>query len=649
MSDLFLKILNMSIAAGYLVVAVVVLRLVLRKAPRWTFVLLWGIVAIRLLVPFSIESKLSMIPSAQTIPETVLSGPNLDIQPELPPADIPAIENPVNPDTYIWVVPTDQGVNTMEILSLLWLGGMALMAAYALISYGRLRRRVATAIRQQFNIYCSENVVSPFVLGLFRPRIYLPNKMPPQDMAHVIAHEQAHIRRKDHWWKPFGFLLLTLHWFNPLMWLAYALLCRDIELACDEKVIKTLENEQRAAYSETLLQCSVNRASIAACPLAFGEVCVKERVKNVLNYKKPAFWIILVAVIACAAVAVCFLTDPISKSKTNDSPDPNAPGDAKLWYDSSDAGDRSGEFTLEAFPGVTFRWNESKIEAITGDSEAAIIKALVIRNIYSSDLNNDGYPEICATVDNASGVYDCHIIVYDYATGASYSYGKERSIYAYYLRVQDGHLLCNKVAYSNLGHIEATGRLVFIQTDTETVLTMETDTPVSQVTSAITLFERYDKASPLEGNVQLDAFDGISLRWSFTPNLLSSEELLLLVREGEEMPLFSDIGGVITAAYIADVNGDGYPEICANVYCHRSGLPSYNTVAVYDCVTDTYCYLGASSLNYYTIECHYLKVENGKLICERVKESTKEVTACGYLAMVDTAEGRQLYLALMQK
>ena len=149
------------------------------------------------------------------------------------------------------------------------------------------------------------------MLGIIKPKIYLPFQIDGQNLEHVVSHEQAHIQRRDHWWKPLGFLLLTIHWFNPLMWLAYVLLCRDIELACDEKVVRELGMEQRADYSQALLACSVNRRMIAACPLAFGEVGVKERVKSVLNYKKPAFWVMVVSVVACAVVAVCFLTNPI--------------------------------------------------------------------------------------------------------------------------------------------------------------------------------------------------------------------------------------------------------------------------------------------------------------------------------------------------
>ena len=310
MSDLFLKIVNMSISASWLVAAVLILRLVLKKAPKWVNVLLWGIVAVRLICPFSFESALSLIPSAETFPEKIISGPSFDVQTGITP-----IDNRINDylgDRYFEgvTVPTNNGNNVMTILTIVWIIGILLLATYTIISYQRLNRKVDTAVHYKDNIFQSENVSSPFVLGIINPRIYLPFSMNEQDMEHVVAHEQAHIRRKDHWWKPLGFLLLMIHWFNPLMWLAYVLLCRDIELACDEKVIKGLSNEQRADYTQALVACSVNRRMIAACPLAFGEVGVKERVKSVMNYKKPAFWVIILAVIACVIVAVCFLTNP---------------------------------------------------------------------------------------------------------------------------------------------------------------------------------------------------------------------------------------------------------------------------------------------------------------------------------------------------
>ena len=316
MNELFLKIINMSISASWLVLAVLILRFVLKKAPKWINVLLWGIVAIRLICPFSFESTLSLIPSAETIPLNI----GMDTTPTIN-SGISAINNAVNPIISQSNTPmAGASVNllqiTIGIYEYIWIFGMIALALYTAISYWRLHRKVDTAVRYKDNIFQSENVSSPFVFGIIKPRIYLPFKMNGQDLEHVVAHEHAHIRRKDHWWKPFGFLLLTIHWFNPLMWMAYVLLCRDIELACDEKVIKELGNEQRGDYTQALVACSVNRRMIAACPLAFGEVSVKERVKSVMNYKKPAFWVIIISVIVCVGVAVCFLTNPKQDSYT---------------------------------------------------------------------------------------------------------------------------------------------------------------------------------------------------------------------------------------------------------------------------------------------------------------------------------------------
>lgn len=318
MSAFFLKIVTMSISASWLVLAVLLLRLVLKKAPKWVCVLLWGFVALRLMIPFSIESNLSLVPEQLTNGEIISSVGDVYLGEtdtieiyegqehqtgQQPVGSFVAEANSIKPAKTV-------GNTAFPILSWIWLAGVAGMLIYAVISYALLRRKVSTAVPLKKGILQSENVASPFVLGIMKPKIYLPFRMDDQALEYVIAHEQSHIRRKDHWWKPFGFVLLAIHWFNPLMWLSYILLCRDIELACDEKVIKEMDNENKANYTETLVACSINRRSIAACPLAFGEVGVKERVKSVMNYKKPAFWIIIGAVVICGIVALCFLTNP---------------------------------------------------------------------------------------------------------------------------------------------------------------------------------------------------------------------------------------------------------------------------------------------------------------------------------------------------
>ena len=311
MAAVFLKLLNLSISASWLVLAVLVLRLISKRSPKWVNVLLWGIVALRLVLPFSIESALSLIPSAETVsPAAVQFAPAPTIT-----SGVSVIDNAVNPSLseHFAAVPT-ASVNPLYVWAYLagwvWLIGLGVMLLYALVSYLRLRRRVSVSLPVQDHIYLCDAISSPFILGVVKPHIYLPSGLDEVQRQNVLAHEQAHLARRDHWWKPLGFALLAVYWFNPVLWLAYTLLCRDIELACDERVIRTMDESAVKTYSTVLLACSMPRKAVITCPLAFGEVGVKERVKNALHYKKPAFWVVAASVTVCVVVAVCFLTDP---------------------------------------------------------------------------------------------------------------------------------------------------------------------------------------------------------------------------------------------------------------------------------------------------------------------------------------------------
>ena len=311
MSGIFLKLLNLSISASWLVLVVLALRLVLKRAPKWVNVLLWGMVALRLMLPFSIESALSLIPSAETVsPEVVQFDPAPTIT-----SGVEFIDNAVNPSlSESFAAAPLASVNPLYVWTYLagwvWLIGLAAMLAYALVSYLRLRRRVSASIPLRENVYVCDDIASPFILGIVHPRIYLPSALDEAQRGSVLSHERAHLARHDHWWKPLGFALLAVYWFNPLLWLAYTLLCRDIELACDERVLRGMDAGQVKDYSSALLACSVPRRMLAACPLAFGEVGVGARVKNALRYKKPAFWVVAASVTVCVVVAVCFLTNP---------------------------------------------------------------------------------------------------------------------------------------------------------------------------------------------------------------------------------------------------------------------------------------------------------------------------------------------------
>lgn len=315
MGDIFLKLLNMSITASWLILAVLCIRFLFRKIPKWITCLLWGVVAIRLIFPFSIESAFSLQPSAEPIrTSTMVEG---ELKPYVPSVDsnMGVVEDTVNPllaETFAYQ--ETESVAPLQIATgiagSVWLWGMVVLLIFALMSMIKLRLCVREAVRYRENIYICDAVKSPFIMGIIKPRIYLSSALNEEEMDYIIAHEKAHLRRKDHLWKPFGYLLLCIYWFNPMCWIAYIMLCKDIELACDEKVIKDMSFGDKKEYSRVLLSCATQRRLVSVCPLAFGEVGVKERVKSVLNYKKPAFWIIILAIIVCIIVAICFLTNP---------------------------------------------------------------------------------------------------------------------------------------------------------------------------------------------------------------------------------------------------------------------------------------------------------------------------------------------------
>lgn len=333
MTDIFLRIVELSWQAGVLALAVMLARLALRRAPKWAVCLLWVLVAVRLVLPVSLQSPVSL-QAAQSpvtaalyeLPQTqeaaqktdeVLSGGSAEPVTPLPPTEIVTAQP----------VPTPKPTMTVSLLAAIWLAGVVMMLTYMLVSYLGIYRRVCTAVRLEDNVYRCGSWGTPFVLGLLRPRIYVPEGMDDAALPQVLAHERCHIRRGDHLVKPLAFLLLALHWFNPVLWAAYVLLGRDMENACDERVLRDVDGAGRAAYSRALVACAVRQRPAAVCPLAFGEVAVQERVKNAMNGKKPAVWAAVLLVIAAAVIAVCFLTSP-------DRREPSADGawDAETLY-----------------------------------------------------------------------------------------------------------------------------------------------------------------------------------------------------------------------------------------------------------------------------------------------------------------------------
>ncbi|MBQ2902697.1 MAG: M56 family metallopeptidase [Agathobacter sp.] len=342
MEALFLQILSMSVSASWLIVAVILIRFLLKKAPKGFRYVLWALVGIRLLCPVFIESDFSLVPSQDIIADAGEAiKPILPIQPIVPEGN-----DAVTNDT----VPNDNGQNnivqnqqsqnttgsndttqnnttqnnasnntTMEspatftletVMPWIWLGGILVLIVYAIVSYVQLRNTLKTAIQREDNLWICDGIQSPFILGLIRPQIYLPSYIADEHIPYIVAHEKEHIRCKDNWWKPLGFVLLTVHWFNPLVWVAYILMCKDIELACDERVIRTMGVEDKKNYSKSLLLCSNPRHFISACPVAFGEVGVKERIKKIVDYRKPSVWIIGIGIVVCIIVAIGFMTNP---------------------------------------------------------------------------------------------------------------------------------------------------------------------------------------------------------------------------------------------------------------------------------------------------------------------------------------------------
>ena len=318
MRHIFLEVVNNALAASYLILAVMLCRLLFRKAPKWISCLLWGLVAIRLVVPFHLESVFSLIPSGETVPADIeyMQAPRLD-------TGILVVNRVVNPviEEHFSSAPVSSA-NPLQIwlaaLGVVWLLGIALMLCYALASFLSIKKKVRDSVRLFENVYECDSIRSAFILGVVRPRIYLPAELEEGARECVLAHERTHLQRGDHFWKPFGFLILTIYWFHPLCWIAYVLLCRDIEYACDERATRDMDREKKADYCQALLDLSVQRRMIAACPVAFGEVGVKERVKSVLNYRKPAFWVVAAALAVCVAVGVCFVTNPKEEGKVED-------------------------------------------------------------------------------------------------------------------------------------------------------------------------------------------------------------------------------------------------------------------------------------------------------------------------------------------
>ena len=469
--------------ASWPILVAVILHYLLKEVPRWLSCVLWVVVAIRLICPFSFESELSLMPSGEVISPDILYAQEPTIH-----SGIKVLNSTVNP-MLIQLFSPEPGasVNPLQVWTLIasyiWLMGAAALLIYATFSFLRLRKKVRVSLNIRDNLWICDDIQTSFILGIIKPCIYLPSTLDEIQQTHIIAHEVAHLKRHDYWWKPLGYLLLIIYWFNPLCWLGYILFCGDIELASDEMVISKMGKEDMIAYSETLLSCSVSNRMIMACPLAFGEVRVKERIKAVLNYKKPFFWIIIVAMIVYILVAVSFLTNPVKNPitpkdtqikpiqlKTN----PNSERDnvtVTKWFDYLHDSKLPWEGSLETeisdYPGITFHWTPNAVTSIHKGKETELFAGMPIWNAFFCDLTGDGKSEICSTISLGSGMIDNRIIIFDYAEGVSYELSM-RGEFDYSLFLQDGNLMVNKYR-CNSNELLEVGRLTYINGDIEMV------------------------------------------------------------------------------------------------------------------------------------------------------------------------------------
>ena len=460
----FTRVVDMSLTASVATVAVALLRLALRRAPRAIVCALWAVVLLRLLCPVSLSSAVSLFglldAPAVEAGTTATSMAYVSALPDLVPtgpAEETAAAAPAEEAAKVTAdaAPEAPAADPWAVAGAVWLAGVGIMALWAGISYFRLRWKLRTAVPLERGVYLAEGISTAFVLGLPRPKIYLPAALPTQARQHVLRHERCHLRRGDPWWKALAFAALTLHWFNPLVWLAFALAGQDMETACDEAVVRRMDGSARADYAATLLHLATGRR--VGLPLAFGAGDPARRIRHLARWKKPARWVVPAAAAVCAAAAVALLTNPAPAQ---------APGDfgaPQLWFDEfqSDSFRWDGlrEIDLDAFPGVTFRWRSEFVEAVTEQETLRLYSGAPVWSVYFADLTGDGLPELCSTVSDGAESMNHRVVIYDYAAGASYTL-EDRGSYDYVLSLADGALVVTQYHHAT-GTVAAQGRLVY--------------------------------------------------------------------------------------------------------------------------------------------------------------------------------------------
>lgn len=622
MNELFLKVLSMSLSASWLILAVLALRLILSKAPKWASLLLWGMVAARLLFPFFVQSPFSLLPSSVRNGELVsqwtgsyagdvqIYHDNLDAFDDAAASGAQVVTTPEG-GRYAVTGGSGRGApptvadRVVPVLSAVWAAGMAVFALHALLSWRRLRKKLSFAVLLSENVFQSEAVGSPFVLGIFRPRIYVPFCMEEEQLAFVIAHERSHLTHGDHLWKLLGFVVLTIHWFNPLVWLAYLLLCRDIELACDQRVIQGLDDAQRAGYLQALVACSVGKPRLSACPLAFGEAGVKERVRSVLRYKKPSLWGVAVAVLACILAALCFLTDPL---QTEAPPSPFGADYRASAAIYSSAGSPSDAMAQE-LPHCRLSQERHLLilrDAVSGswlDAGALEEVALTKNNFDAYFYADDGFEDSSAAALRRRNARAWRVLLSPEAY---------QSDFYYLLQQQDGSLylalgLYDVAEADDPDSDDSVIREVFLL-------------KVLPAQAVLTWFDYLDgQELPWDGRreINLDAFPGVTFRWS--------PEKVEAVTDTGILPLYT--GMPIWNVFFADLMGDGLPELCSTLSI-SSGVAN-TCIIVYDYAN------GASYALQSRMQYDYsLSVQDDRLVVTKRRSADGQVVQTAYLAYV---------------
>lgn len=459
MAGLFISVLNMSLTGSAVIIVICLIRVLLRKFPKNISYVLWIVAGYRLIVPFTIQSIFSLLPFQATI---IPADIGLQAVPSIE-SGFTVIDHAVNAN--LPAAMPYASINPMQVWiaagSIIWLLGMASMFIYSFTSIILLKRKLCSAIWLEDNIYLVPDLKTPFVMGFLKPKIYLPDYLPDEKRQYIVLHEQMHIQRHDPMIKMIAYFILCLHWFNPFVWIAFILMSEDMEMSCDNLVIKKLGENMKKTYSLSLVQVAAEHRILNGSPLAFGEGSMKKRVKNVLHSKILPQWMRIGAWLLAGTVIVGCAMNRVNVGTVS-----NGDYQPQVWLDFYDtkefpSNDIAGR-TFPEFPGVEFYWTPARLVSKDATKEQELILGMPIWNIYMADLTGDGFPELCATVSMGSGFIDERIVVYDYKTSKQYEL-TDRGYYDYVLFLDSEQLMVKQIAHTDAARtVLATGVLALV-------------------------------------------------------------------------------------------------------------------------------------------------------------------------------------------